>query len=185
MMHHDFDQTKEIIAIGQHKYEGITELVRGLRRAGAEHWTLRGIHPEAAKAKFQECAQVSSQLQSARNAARDEFARLNGWRFGKAFTLPQLREARGVRRRELDWPPNYTASPFVDFADYFWKDGKPIAIVAHVYRAWSECLAFAEREDLRADALPASWHYPTDTLAVCYQFAFARPRMENEVMLPS
>src|SRR5271170_7316264 len=63
-----------------------------------------------------------------KQSAAKQFAKANGWRFGKYFDRYRL---AGIRAS------GGGCSTLGDHAQYFWKDRRPVAIVAHNYPAGS------------------------------------------------
>ena len=151
------DQMNECLTV---EYPHIVELIRETCRAGAAYWNLWRDDPAIAAVQYLMCAEAARQLQSARDAARDVFAAKAKWCTGEAFSLDQLREARAKEHADETMLP--------DHIDYFWQNNKPVGMVAHVYSSWPDCLALAARENLRVEALPASWYYPGTCIAARY-----------------
>jgi hypothetical protein len=64
--------------------------------------------------------------------AAQQFAEANGWRVGNPFNRYRL---AGVRWTDFTYCSSARYATLGDHAEYFWKDRRPAAIVAHNYPA--------------------------------------------------
>lgn len=138
----------------------MTDLTTALERAYAAHAAYQALpgnlrHPEKAAAWNRHLA--------AGKAVSRALAAERGWRVCQGFTIPELREGRGIRSRGVWMSP-------IDHPEWYRDvDRRPVAIISHTYGQLPECLEFAQEQGLGCALLPySSWYFPGRCLAVLF-----------------
>ncbi len=115
---------------------------------------------------------VNAQALSAiRQALREEFARLYGWRVSKRwFALSQLKRGSSARRRDETYQSLVSALPGSGRHVEYYRDGRrPAAILVHCYKPSGRLHStFAKQHGLKAERLAFSWYSPDRCIAVLY-----------------
>ena len=110
---------------------------------------------------------ASAALRREQNAMSAAFAAERGWKLTRFFSVDQLRRRSNGKR----WGDGFIESP-LDHAEYFrlaqapWR---PIAILSHEYSPFTRSLELAQKYELTAELLPASWYFPGHCNAVLYR----------------
>lgn len=112
---------------------------------------------------------ASAALRREQKATSAAFAAARGWRVARrGFTLNQLRDGRNVSRwRDYEFRPRP-----IDHPEYFrlaTRPWRPVAIVSHEYSPFSESIDLAQKYELTAELLPASWYFPGHCNAILYR----------------
>jgi len=154
------DRTVEKLALGPARYPEIARLLR-------EHPDLDHItHSAVVYITDGKRCRAARELRAARDAARNAFAKENGWAPGPAFSSSQLRRAR---RERLD-ASGLTAHQNgpIDYPEYLYERGAPVAILSHTKFEIGQLDLFAQCENFRLRLFRASWIAPGERLAAVF-----------------